>query len=117
MVYSHRDVKASPYGRSVEQPDEERHRLLSVGVAASNATFQVRVRDGVVVELIRIELELCKDCRHISSQQLATSMPQRQTRSPEHEKITIQDVPASRLSNVDRSGGAITWTCSWKRTV
>jgi hypothetical protein len=56
-------------------------------------------------KVIRVELELCKDCRHMSSQLLATSMP---TRSPEHKKMTIQDVPASRLSNVDRRGGAIT---------
>ena len=55
--------------------------------------------DGVIVE-VRVELGLCKDYKHISSQQLATSMP---TRSPEHKKITMHNVPASRVSNVDQS--------------
>jgi hypothetical protein len=80
MVYSHGDVHATRYYGSVVQSDEERHRLLSVGAAVSNGMFQVRVRDGVIVEVIRVEFELCKDCRHMSSQQLATSIP---TCSPE----------------------------------
>ena len=33
------------------------------------------------------------------------------------EKIAMQDVPASRLSNMHRSGGVINWTWSWERTV
>ena len=69
--------------------------------------------DGVIV-WVRVELGLYKDYKHISSQQLATSMPRR---SPEHKKINVHSVPASRLPSVDQSGGAITWTCSWKRTV
>ena len=80
MVYSHGDVQATPYYGGVEQSDEERHRLLSVGTAVSNGMFQVRVRDGVVVEVIRVEFELCRDCRHMPFRQLATSIP---TCSPE----------------------------------
>jgi hypothetical protein len=56
MAYSHGDVQATPYCGSVKQSDKERHRLLSVGVAASFPLAQVRVRDGDVNERSSREL-------------------------------------------------------------
>ena len=53
-------VQAPPYCGGVEQPEEERNRLLSVEVAFSKTVFQVRVCDGVIVEIIRVGFELYK---------------------------------------------------------
>ena len=55
------------YPRDIEQPEEERHRLLSVEVALSSTVFQVHVCDGVIVEIIRVEFKLCKDTYTVSS--------------------------------------------------
>ena len=72
--------------------------------------FRVRVCDDVIVGVVRAELELCNDCNHMSSQQLATSMP---TRSLENKKNNQAQRTRTCFSALQRGPKR---RCSWERS-